>query len=346
MSYLPQLTNSPSTLIGSNGQPTFGLFTGSVADLALDKLELRTEMDSLASRLRRRFGYKQFQFVCVQGVDFILAVAIADVRFVNSGFAYLYRPGFDTLELSLLHPLALRCQMSDSPSAGRATLGGANTGWQLTPSSNGWQVQLRSKRLQVDIELLTQQQPPLALCAPTGYSGFTYTEKNNALKVHGTIVIDGQSLDVSSACGGYDFSTGYMRRETSWRWASINTYLPGDESSAQASAFGLNLAAGVNETGLCENALWFKGERQHLSPAQFTFDRQRGGTWQIRTLCGEVDLSFTPAFCRQERLNLWLLASNFRQYVGHFSGNITLRSGHRLILDQVQGLTEDHYAKW
>ena len=39
------------------------------------------------------------------------------------------------------------------------------------------------------------------------------------------------------------------------------------------AAFGLNMAAGVNETGLCENALWFDGQIQHLSPASFAFDK-------------------------------------------------------------------------
>jgi len=340
MSYRPRIDTTPTPLIARSGQPQFGLFTDSVTDLGLANLQLRTEMDGLASRLRQRFGYKQFQFVCVQGPEFVLAIAIADVRFVNSGFAYLYRPGMDTLELSLLHPLALRCQMSESPVAGAARIGGNKQFWQLTPSADGWQVQLQSQRLQVDVQLQKQQQPPLALCAPTAYSGFTYTEKNNALGVAGRIEIDGHALDLSQARGGYDFSAGYMRRETSWRWASINANLPGQE------AFGLNLAAGVNETGLSENALWYQGIRQHLSPAQFSFDRQQGGNWQIRTLCGELDLTFTPAFCRQERLNLLLLASNFRQYVGHFCGEVRLRDGQQLILDQVQGLTEDHYAKW
>lgn len=339
MSYRPRIEPTPQSLVGNNGLPQFGLFDHSVTDLGLAQLQLRTEMDGLASHLRRRFGYKQFQFVCVQSADFVLAIAIADVRYVNSGFAYLYRPSMETLELSLLHPLALRCQMSDSPVAGSARLGGAKQFWQLTPSADGWRVQLQSARLQVDLQLQKQQQLPLALCAPTAYCGFTYTEKNNALPVQGHITLDGQPLDLTHACGGYDFSAGYMRRETSWRWASINAFVAG-------APFGLNLAAGVNETGLCENALWYQGVRQHLSPAQFTFDRLHGGNWQIRTLCDELDLTFTPAFCRQERLDLLLLASNFRQYVGHFSGEVQLRDGQRLILDQVQGLTEDHYAKW
>ncbi len=44
--------------------------------------------------------------------------------------------------------------------------------------------------------------------------------------------------------------------------ASINALVEGQ-------AFGLNMAAGVNETGLCENALWWDGQIQHLKPCLF-----------------------------------------------------------------------------
>ncbi len=49
-------------------------------------------------------------------------------------------------------------------------------------------------------------------------------------------------IALDHARAGYDFSAGYMRRETSWRWASINAEI-------NSTGIGLNLAAGVNETG-------------------------------------------------------------------------------------------------
>ncbi len=181
---------------------------------------------------------------------------------------------------------------------------------------------------------------PLALCAPTGYNGCTYTEKSNALTVSGTLELQGKMLDLTQALAGYDFSAGFMRRQTSWRWASINAMVEG-------KAFGLNMAAGVNETGLCENALWFNGQIQHLSPARFVFDRKDDTkAWQVSSLCGEVQLEFQPLYCRQEKVNVGLLASNFRQYVGLYSGFVELQNGSKLQLNAVKGLSEDHYAKW
>jgi len=339
MTYSPRVEPTPDQWIAANGQPNVGLFQDSITSFNLEALDLRTEMDRPASWWRRQFGYKQFQFVALQSPEFVLAIAIADVRYVNSGFAYLYRKGLPPLQLSLLHPLAMRMQMSQSPRQGTARIGTARHGWQLTPSDAGWQVILTHPRLQVKVQIHRAQQAALALCNATGYSGWTYTEKNNALRVSGSLLSDGQPLELTKARGGIDFSAGFMRRETSWRWSSINTLLDG-------VPFGLNLAAGVNETGLCENALWYDGQIQHLSPARFEFDRGQNTPWRVTTLCGEIDLTFEVDFCRQEKLQLGILASNFRQYVGHYSGTLQLNDGRVLQLQHCLGLAEDHYAKW
>ena len=343
--YQPRLTETPSQLIDTTGQPQFGIFDQSVPELNFRQYDFRTVLDKPAGRLSRFFAQKQFQFVTVCGADWLLAVAIADIRYASSGFAYLYQAKQPTFEKGLLLPLQFGCQMSPSPIAGRAQLHAGKTSWSIEPASDHWQLEIDCGPLQAKLILQKQQQTPLALCAPTGYQGFTYTEKNNALAVTGQLFLSGQSFDLQQARAGYDFSAGFMRRQTNWRWASINTLI-GDTTQDKVP-FGLNLAAGVNETGLCENALWFDGKIQHLSPAQFQFDRYHPqGDWQVRTLCDELQLSFNPLFCRQEKVQAGLLASNFRQYVGFYQGEIRLNDGRVIQIQQCLGLAEDHYAKW
>lgn len=340
-SYQPLLTKAPTQLIQSNGQPTFGLFDGSIPDFNLQDFIYQNLMDKKASALTRYFHYKQFQFICVTGSDWLLAVAIADIRYANSGFAYLYR--FDTkqaISKGLLLPGALGCRMSDSPSAGEAKQDFGAYKVAIKTSATNWQLKIDTKELKANLTIEKASQMPLALCAPTGYNGWTYSEKSNALAVSGTVELQGKSQDLTQALAGYDFSAGFMRRQTSWRWASISAVVEG-------KAFGLNMAAGVNETGLCENALWFNGQIQHLSPACFVFDRKDDTkVWQVSSLCGEVQLEFQPLYCRQEKVNIGLLASNFRQYVGLYSGFVVLQNGSKLQLNSVKGLAEDHYAKW
>jgi len=338
--YQPRVNHPPAQLIATSGQPEFGLFTGSVSELNFDQFDFRTVLDKPAAKLRRHFAQKQFQFVTVCGEGWLLAVAIADIRYASSGFAYLYQTESPVFEKGLLRPLQFGCQMSESPISGTATLRAGRTHWRMQTGIESWQLTVDCGPLQASLILHKHHQTPLALCAPTGYQGFTYTEKNNALLVSGQLSLAGKHFPLEHARAGYDFSAGFMRRQTNWRWASINTLVDGQP-------LGLNLAAGVNETGLCENALWFDGHIQHLSPAQFQFDRyNQQSRWQISTLCDELALEFTPLFCRQEKVQAGLLASNFRQYVGHYQGEVRLLDGRILKLDGSLGLAEDHYAKW
>lgn len=340
-SYQPLLTQAPYSLIQANGQPAFGLFNGAVAEFNLQRFVYQNLMDNKANALARYFHYKQFQFISVTGSNWLLAVAIADIRYANSGFAYLYR--FDCNQASskgLLLPGHLGCQMSSSASKGdaRQQFGAYKVAIKTSPTQ--WRLSIDTHQLKADLIIEKAQQMPLALCTPTGYNGFTYTEKSNALMLSGSLELHGSQMDLTQALAGYDFSAGFMRRHTSWRWASINAMVAGE-------AFGLNMAAGVNETGLCENALWLNGHIQHLSPACFVFDRKDNKKpWQVTSLCGEVQLEFTPLYCRQEKANIGLVASNFRQYVGLYRGAVKLTNGRTLQLDAIKGLAEDHYAKW
>lgn len=337
--YQPLLTRAPASLFDSSGQAPTALFDQAVSSLNFSDFVFTNTMDQPVGALRRYFAFKQFQFVGISGPDWWLGVAIADVRFVGSGFAYFVRDGAPPIELTLLRPLAIGMQMASSASTGQARIGDGECYWQFSCADDHWRIRLCSARLNADLQLHFGPQPPLALCSPTGYQGCTYTEKNNALAVSGQLAVAQQQIDVTQARGGYDFSAGFMRRQTAWRWASINSLLDGQP-------FGLNLAAGVNETGVCENALWYQGVRQHLSPAQFKLPRAQAEPWQINTLCGELQLTFRHNFCRQQRLQAGLLASNFRQYTGFFTGTIQLADGRLLTLQQCPGWVEDHYAKW
>lgn len=58
-----------------------------------------------------------------------------------------------------------------------------------------------------------------------------------------------------------------------------------------------------------------------------------------------VDLTFTPQNSREDHTNAVVMASHFSQLIGTYSGTITLPE-RALILNEVWGLAENHYAKW
>ena len=334
--------SAPLSLISARGMPIFGHFDGPVASLGLEQFYYANEMDRPASMVSRYFHYKQFQFVCLVTPNFIIGIAIADIRYVGSAFCYLYDVKENQLiETNWLKPLGLGYSLTPSPMEGLATVSGRKGSVSFNLSLGVWSLSIDTANIKAVLSL------PMAMCNPTGYSGWTYTQKHNGLTPQGKLTVNGEPQPLNQALGSYDFSAGYMRRETSWRWACINAH-------SDKGVIGLNLAAGVNETGCNENVFWVNGERHLLGPVHFDFARQRGDKvsdnvgelWRIYSDNGQIDLSFKSLNCRQEKLNLLLLKSNFRQYIGYYSGYIIDNSGVKHTLENVLGLTEDHFARW
>ncbi|MEL4423333.1 DUF2804 domain-containing protein [Shewanella algae] len=333
---------APDSLIDVHGRPLFGHFDGPPKSLGLADFQLFNEMDRRVSRLKQRCSYKQFEFIGLNSPRWMLGVALADIAYLGSGFCYLFDLQSRRMyQQNLLRPPA-GFNLSRSPWQGESRMGGIH----FRREQGQWQLSLDLKLqgMPFEGELTLVPEPlslPMALCSPTGYSGWTYTQKHNALKVSGQLSFNHEPQPLLHARAGYDFSAGFMRRETSWRWASINADIEG-------KGLGLNLAAGVNETGSCENVLWVDGARHLLSPVHFEFDRRAasGGQWRVWSERGDLELAFSPLGCRSERLNLGLLKSNFRQYTGLFSGWVRDSLGKRHELVQQSGLTEDHFAKW
>ncbi|WP_104026475.1 DUF2804 domain-containing protein [Vibrio jasicida] len=326
--------------IQANGLPQFGHLDAIPESLQLDLFRYLNEMDSPASSWRQRFDYKQFQFVSIVTPKYIIGVAIADIRYLASGFCYVFdTETHELVEQQWLKPLNMGYQTQPSSWNSQAYL--ANDAIQFKIENGLWYIQLSTDLIQADLKLKPESESlPLMLCTPTAYSGWTYTQKHNVLAVQGEMSVKGQPQDLTNAVAGYDFSAGYMRRETSWRWASINHH-------SEDKRIGLNFAAGVNETGYCENVIWVDGERHLMPPVQFDFSRMhQEASWRITSQDKRIDLTFKPKNQRSEKKNFWFLKSNFRQFVGYFSGYLIDGNGIKYELDEVMGLTEDHYAKW
>lgn len=333
-------------LIGPDGQPRFGRFSRPVAIINHRDFYYTDPFDHKASFLARHFDLKQFQFIGLISEDYILGCAITSLKYVSTAFVYLVdRRSNRVQEKSLVQPLSLNCQMSNEPDAGEARFHQGSTSFIFRSFPGQKHVRIVSGRdIHIDFTLTEPSDfQPVAVCTRTGFNGWTYTQKANALRAEGNIVWNNRRIAVESPAflGSYDWSCGYMRRQTAWNWASLSGTLPHGRS------FGANLASGVNETGFTENAIWIDGQQTTLGPVLFDFDkRNRNRPWHIRDMAGRIELIFTPESGRQEKVNLWLLATNFTQLTGRFRGSITDEHGQRLTLANISGFCEDHYAKW
>ncbi|RLV59152.1 DUF2804 domain-containing protein [Parashewanella curva] len=333
---------APEHLIDIHGNPIYGQFDGMVEELNIRDFHYYNNMGRAVNPLSKYLHFKQFQFVSVHTPHFILSAAMSDIRYWGTGFVYLYDIHRNTLvEASWLKSPLFGYHFSHSPKHGESHIGTGAKQLAIAINDGVWQLKLECLKLKADL-VLTQPSLslPVALCTPTGYNGWTYTQKHNGLKPTGKLIINGESQPLSQALASYDFSAGFMRRESSWRWASINTRLNDD-------VIGLNLAAGVNETGSTENVLWVNGEKHLLPSIHFDFDRHiKRESWHLVSQKGDINLTFTPRSHRSEKRNLGWLQSNSKQFIGDFNGLITDSKGRKYHLNNVLGITEDHFSKW
>ncbi|MBK1850432.1 DUF2804 domain-containing protein [Marinobacter sp. 1-4A] len=330
-------------LIDAKGQFSPGVLSQAVDEINYMDYDLRTVMDRPRSMLARRWRFNQFQFVSATGPDWVFGMALVDLKLVGNGFFYLYDfASGQMLEHSFMSPFSLGTRIEPYPEHGTASFSKGGVSMRILPFAGGRSLSV-SAPVGIRVELtLKEDNDPLRLVCPAGYNGWVFTRKSAGVPVEGEIRWDHRIWRCDETTrGAIDWSCGFMRRETAWNWASLAGQLQDGRS------LGLNLAAGVNETGMTENALWLEGKCHKLGAAQFRFDRyQSGGNWHVTTDDSRVDLHFEPAAARKEKLNAGILASNFRQYVGTFNGTITDESGNKVVVQNMKGLVEDHFARW
>lgn len=334
-------------LIMANGQPTYGLLADGVETINYLDYDLRTVMDKKRSQLAKKFKFNQFQFVSIISEQLIIGVAIVDLKLMSNAFVYVYdtySKKFD--EFSFLQPLAHKTFIELSPNNGRAEFTKGNNHFAIsastTPGIRRVKVSI-GERLQLEATIdESTAYNPLAICTRAGYNGWVFTQKSTAQVCNGHLKWDDRRYDLGAlgALAAVDWTGGYMRRETFWNWGSLSCRLE------DGRTLGFNLAAGVNETGFTENALWLDGRLIKIDMVDFQFDRnQPNHSWAMRSQDGIIQLHFTPLGQRNEKINALVIASNFTQYFGRYHGEIRLPN-ETIELEGVWGLAEDHYAKW
>ncbi len=330
-------------LVNEQGRISGGILECPVDEINYLDYDLRTVMDKPRSRMARRLRFNQFQFVSAMAPGWVFGMALVDLNLVGNGFFYLY--DFETgtlLEQSFLQPFGIGTHIEPKPESGDASFTKGGVSMKIIAGVDGRTVTVTAPgNIQIDLELKDDKNP-LRLVCPAGYNGWVFTRKSAGLAVEGEVRWGNRVWRCDeSTRGSIDWSCGFMRRETAWNWACLAGKLPDGRS------LGLNLAAGVNETGMNENALWLDGRCIKLGAARFSFDRYHPGQdWHVSTEDGRVDLQFVPASMRQEKLNALVLASNFRQFIGTFKGHVTDDAGTKIPVTGLQGLMEDHFARW
>src|SRR5436305_2751000 len=167
---------------------------------------------------------------------------------------------------------------------------------------------------------------------PSGRGGYVWTRKQAGVAMRGSLAVDGRVLELDGH-GAIDETAGYHARRTSWRWST------GVGRTADGESVAWNLVEGVNDgaTG-SERAVWIGGEPFEPGPVRFAEDLSSIELSEG----GRLEFHEWPGAVREDRTNLIVLRSYYRQPFGTFSGD--LPGGLRVI--DGYGVMESHHALW
>jgi len=336
-------------LIDAAGNVRLGVFAEPIHEVNHRDCELTDPFGSPVGRLRRHFAFKQFQFLGALSEQLVFGCAIADVKYVATAFVYFYEPATRRLsEYSFKLPLGIGARLDQRPEDGTASFRSGKNRIVMSGSTSP-----RERKLTIHLAsgvfaeaLFSEEDPPMhpmVICTKAGAEGWVFARKTAGLGVTGTVHWDGAkyNLDEIGAYGHHDWSAGYMRRHTFWNWGCLAGRV------ADGRVVGLNVSCGVNETSFTENCFWVDGHLHKLDTVYFDYDHNDlTSTWRITSFDGRLRLEFHPEGKHVERINAWIVASNFNQLFGRYRGSIETAARDRITIDGMLGYVESHYAKW
>jgi hypothetical protein len=160
---------------------------------------------------------------------------------------------------------------------------------------------------------------PVEVVSPHG-AQYIWTRKRGGVRVRGTAL--GREV---VAAGLVDESAGYHARHTAWLWSA------GAGTLASGEPVAWNLVDGVHDAAAAsERTVWVDGTPREVPPQRFD------------GLAGVGGLRFSAQATRARRERLVLMASDYEQPFGTFSGAVPgageLREG--------WGVMERHAVSW
>jgi hypothetical protein len=181
----------------------------------------------------------------------------------------------------------------------------------------------------VRIDLRLSEGDAVEVISPAGGS-YVWTRKQALVPATGTVDVGGRRHAIDGVAF-IDDSAGYHPRHTSWMWSA------GNGRAADGRAVAWNLVTGVHDAPhASERTIWVDGTAQEAAPVEFAADLSS------ITFANGAQLRFSEWSAREEKTNLLVMRSDYRQPFGTFTG--TLPGG--LELAEGYGVMERHDVHW
>jgi hypothetical protein len=253
--------------------------------------------------VRRGRPLKRWRYVGYYGPDLMLCVADARIG-----------------------PLPLRWWAVAEPDG---VLREATTTGRGGISLNGSSVRVEVTDVRIDLEL--EEAGGMEIVSPVGArDNYIWTRKQALVPVHGTVEVAGNRRELDGPAF-IDESAGYHDRHTTWEWSA------GNGRTVDGRAVAWNLVAGIHDgEHASECTVWLEEEVREVEPVAFAPDLS-----SVSFASGER-LAFSEWSARENRTNMLLMRSYYRQPFGTFAG--TLPGG--LELAEGFGVMEEHDVHW
>lgn len=337
-------------IIGSNNKVNYGAIDEAV-DFNLKDFTLTNFFDRKKNTsLSRRLAFKTFNYHGLYCGPWTFGMASIKLGYLSQFFCYLYNDEKGMIFQKQFVQSDGAMEFTPDPDNYSITLKRRGAEVQVLRDINKGSCSVLCKigsklLLKAEIPFSIDEQKPIRVLNPNDPNRWTFTEKRVPLfPSEVSLVFDGQELvaEGDRPFFTYDWSGGFLSRNTNWYWANFGGFSDSGES------VGLNAAAMVNETFYSENALWIGDERTRLNQCIFDLDRRKPmDTWKIFDESGRVDITFKPiAVVAGRRDNFRLMKNYFRQIVGLYSGTLRTDSGKTESFSNLRGFGELHRSHW
>jgi len=340
-------------IIGENNRVNYGVIDEPV-DFNYKDYRLKDFFGKeIKNRIRKKFSLHMFNFIGITSDNFMLGLACVDLGYAFNIFGYLYEFDkgmvfeFDSKGINISGNFSFPPNPDEYEIYARK----GKTFVEIKKSHKMGSLEISAdikSRLKINgnFSYALKTHSPLRVLNPSDPYRWTFTEKCAPLipdKLD--IEFDGKmiELDLNRVSLLYDWSGGYLRRETNWYWLAFSSVLDNRDSTR----VGGNFAALVNESFYSENAFWVDHRRTRVSRCIFDFNpSDLSKKWYMKDELGTFEIEFTPCGERSDRFNGILVKTDFRQFIGKINGWLKEDGKHPVQLNGINGLTEFHRVVW
>ena len=337
-------------IINDNNSVNYGCIDEQV-DWNIDQFKLRNFFNKEIKGIKKKWAYKQFNYIGISTEKFIIGIAVVHLGFGFEIFAYHYdlKKGISYSFNKTAIGNSKKLSFPKNPDKYVIEYKDKKTELLIMKSHKKGSLEIHcnfESKLIINAEFdYSLKNQPLRVLNPSQPTNWTFTEKCSPLIPNEIdICLNGLPLKVSKSTTSaiYDWSGGFLRRETNWYWASFSG------KATSGKSLGFNFAALVNESFYSENAYWIEGKRTRVPRLIFDFDQQSPyKTWQIYNEEKTIHLTFKPHGERSKKIKaIPLVKINFRQFIGYFSGWILNSDKVKEKINNQPGFCEIHRSIW